>query len=138
MRMTGRKPRMADEAPRVRRRLVEGIRVVALTEHLDTLTAGIELDELLRECVEADRHVVLDVSKVGFVDSSALALLNRTSNDLRDSGRTLVLLAPRPQVREVVQLSGLDDRLALAADWSQAKATLAACDPARADVESGG
>jgi anti-sigma B factor antagonist len=62
----------------------------------------------LRQLIEQDGDVVLDLTAVTFLDSAAVALLW----SLRDgrSDRKLALIAPLGQAREVLELTGLVPR----------------------------
>ncbi len=98
-------------------RLDDGSTLVTLGGELDLFTAGAELEELLEECAEGACHVVLDMSEVTFIDSTGLALLVKTERRLSAARRRLVILRPHANVRQVLELTGLDQRLAIADSW---------------------
>ena len=100
--------------------LVDGTKLVRLGGELDVFTAGAEVRELLEECVESACHVVLDMSRVTFIDSAGIGLLVRTHRLLADVDRRLVLLRPDPNVRRIIELTGLDQILAIAEFWPAA------------------
>jgi len=100
--------------------LVDGTKLVTLGGELDVFTAGAAVRELLEECVESAYHVVLDMSQVTFIDSAGIGLLVRTHRGLADVDRRLVLLRPDPNVRRIIELSGLDQLLAIAEFWPAA------------------
>ena len=97
--------------------LVDGTKLVTLGGELDVFTAGAAVRELLEECVESAYHVVLDMSQVTFIDSAGIGLLVRTHRRLADIDRRLVLLRPDPNVRRIIELTGLDQLLAIADSW---------------------
>ena len=69
-------------------------------------------DELRQRLLEsAGRMVVADLRAVTFVDSSALNVLLKVHKELARKGRELRLLCPRPQVRRVLELAGVDGYL---------------------------
>ncbi|HWC27833.1 MAG TPA: STAS domain-containing protein [Solirubrobacteraceae bacterium] len=94
--------------------LRDGTRLVTLGGELDVFTAGAEVQELLEECAEGACHVVLDMSAVTFIDSSGLALLIKTDRRLSAADRRLVVLRPHPNVRRILELTGLDQLLSVA------------------------
>jgi anti-anti-sigma factor len=100
-------------------RLADGTRVVTFRGELDLSTAGPVLEELLEECVESASHVVLDFSEVDFMDSAGLGLLVKTERGLSAVGRRLVVTRPHANVRRILELTGLDQRLAIADTWSE-------------------
>jgi stage II sporulation protein AA (anti-sigma F factor antagonist) len=59
--------------------------------------------------VAAGGPVVLDFSGVSFIDSSGVNLLVRAYQDLGGRADAVVVRAPSPQVRRVLELSGADD-----------------------------
>ena len=97
--------------------LVDGTKLVTLGGELDVLTAGAALRELLEQCAESGRHVVLDMSQVTFIDSAGIGLLVKTHRRLADIDRRLVMLRPHPSVRRIIELTGLDQVLLVADSW---------------------
>lgn len=85
-----------------------GHAVVTATGELDLYTAPrlqTALAELLRE--RADR-VVVDLSGVEFCDSTGMNVLLAAMKRLKEQGGTLELAAPRPAVKRILQVTGLD------------------------------
>ncbi|HEV2771100.1 MAG TPA: STAS domain-containing protein [Solirubrobacteraceae bacterium] len=96
-------------------RLPGGAERIALSGELDDFTAGLELRELFEQCAARGDDVVLDLSKVDFVDSMGLSALITAHRRLCSVGRTLVLLAPSAAVAQILQLTGLDHHIPVAA-----------------------
>jgi anti-sigma B factor antagonist len=67
---------------------------------LQTVLAG-----LLRENVD---RVVVDLSGVEFCDSTGMNVLLAAMKRLKEQGGTLELAAPRPAVKRILQVTGLD------------------------------
>ena len=64
----------------------------------------------LRECLTAlDGVVVVDLTEVGFLDSSGLNALIGSRNHLTSSGGTLLLRGAQPHVRHVFDVMGMAD-----------------------------
>lgn len=59
------------------------------------------------------RVVVIDLSKLEFIDSTGLGLLVRTHSARQSSGQRLVIVEGSGQVRRLLQLTGLSERLDL-------------------------
>jgi anti-anti-sigma factor len=92
----------------------EGERVlVRLSGHLD-LTSTDAFDAGLRRAVRwSDFGVVLDLSGVTFIDSAGLHALIGAWTLCLTSRRELVVLSASEQVKQMIELSGLEDLLPL-------------------------
>lgn len=85
--------------------------VLTLSGELDPHTAPVlaaELDDVL---AAGSTTVVLEMSELGFVDSSGLRVILATDGDLRDRGGALVLRSPSGTVRRLLEITGLLDHL---------------------------
>jgi anti-anti-sigma factor len=56
------------------------------------------------EVVKKPRLLVVDLSGLSFIDSSALSVIMRTHRALRGDGGTLALVSPSPAVARTLQL----------------------------------
>jgi anti-anti-sigma factor len=65
-------------------------------------------------------RLILDLSKLEFMDSSGVAVLVNTERRARLLGRTLVLVAPQRAVLRVLQISGIDHCLPIFDDINAA------------------
>jgi len=87
--------------------------IVTLSGDLDMASAP-SLRERLNEALrDTTPRVVIDLSAVTFCDASGLAVLVGAARRTRGIGVTLVLAAPRPQVAQLLRLTGLDRALAV-------------------------
>jgi anti-sigma B factor antagonist len=85
-----------------------GHAVVTATGELDLYTAPrlqAALAGLLRD--QADR-VTVDLSGVEFCDSTGMNVLLSAMKRLKEQGGALELAAPRPAVKRILQVTGLD------------------------------
>lgn len=82
---------------------------IVLNGELDVETVT-QLQEVVGKVKEPT--VEVDLSGVSFVDSTGLKSLLDISNDWRQRGGQMLILRPRPEVAEVMQLVGLDRLLA--------------------------
>ena len=66
------------------------------------------------------RRLILDLSKLEFMDSSGVAVLVNTERRARLLGRTVVLAAPQRPVWRILQICGVDRYLTIFDDISAA------------------
>jgi anti-sigma B factor antagonist len=77
------------------------------------------LDE---ECSKKPRLLVLDVSRLTFIDSSALTVLVQASKKLAQDGGGLALVDPAPTVARLLRLTEIDQVLPVYASVEEAAA----------------
>ena len=97
-----------------------GVTVVMVSGDMDagnSTQLGEELDHLLSE---GTRKVVIDLGKVGFMNSSGLATLVRYYKLARSNCGDISLAALQPKVRQAFQLSRLDRVFDLQPDVTRA------------------
>ena len=54
-----------------------------------------------------DRHLAIDLHDLSFIDSTGLGMLAGALKRARQQGRTVVLVAPQPAVRTVLEITSL-------------------------------
>jgi anti-sigma B factor antagonist len=96
------------------------VRVVEVEGEVDILTAP-KIAAALRDD-DAFDAVVLDLDKVPFMGSAGLGVLVSVSRRLARHDGTVVLAAVHPDVRRVLEISGLLDTFIVAADVHEALA----------------
>lgn len=85
--------------------LGSGVQVVSAEGELDLHTAK-QLDEAL-ESTDHPR-VILDLTEVPFVDSTALGAIVASTKSMRSQGRELIVVAGNPVVARVLSITGLE------------------------------
>ena len=75
-------------------------------------TLGAMLDALVDQ---GHRHLVVDCAAVAFVDASGLGAIARSSTRLAESNRVLTLRAASPQIRRILDITGLSELIQLEA-----------------------
>jgi anti-anti-sigma factor len=92
--------------------LDQGEAVVSVCGELDMSTAP-ELSRSLADVLDQHpRDLTLDLAGVEFIDSTGLTLLVRASMDVKAHEGTFHLRHPRPPVRRVLEIVGLDGLVA--------------------------
>jgi anti-anti-sigma factor len=86
---------------------IESACLVRLAGELDLYNAGVVRETLAGICANGPERVIVDLSEVEFVDSTALGALieARTKLPNRDA---FILAAPRMEPRRALEISGLD------------------------------
>ena len=69
--------------------------------------------------------VVVDLSGVSFLSSIGIRLLIKSARAQASRGGKLVLAAPQPLVRKVLETTGIDKVIPLSADVESARASIA-------------
>jgi anti-sigma B factor antagonist len=85
----------------------DGRIVVKLTGELDLYNAHEIRDALLECCSESPERLVIDLSEVTFIDSTALGVLIEARTRLPNR-RGFLLAAPGLETRRALEISGLD------------------------------
>jgi anti-sigma B factor antagonist len=98
-----------------------GARVIAVSGELD-LSVARQFGDALTRAVEGSGDVLVDLSACEFLDSTGLALLVNTRNDLGEQGRRLAVLAPSAQVARLLEVTGLQEEGFVFADLEEATA----------------
>ena len=90
----------------------DGATVVRLAGELDLYNAHAVREALLECCAEAPVRLVVEMSGVSFIDSTALGVLIEARTKLEDR-RSFLLAAPGPETRRALEISGLDRHFAV-------------------------
>ena len=69
--------------------------------------------------------VVLDLTRVTFMDSVGLGVVLQAANRFHRQGKRLLIVAPPGPVRRMFDFAGVADRLSLVANRDEAQAALA-------------
>jgi anti-sigma B factor antagonist len=105
-----------------------GVRVVVVRGELDLGTAP-ELEGPLEQAIAAGEPLLIDLSECEFIDSTGIAMIVRAWQQLGDGGSEPgrgVICSGNEQVRRVLEITGLEDSIAIYADRDEALAALGA------------
>lgn len=94
----------------------DGVQLVAVSGELDLASVDELRTALGTAAATRSPAVVVDVSDVSFIDSTALAALLRSNDELSSNGVRMVMACPPGAVRRLLTMTSLDDRLSLAPD----------------------
>jgi len=86
--------------------------VVSLAGELDLYNAHEVREALLECCAEGPERLVVDLSDVKFIDSTALGVLTEARTRLANR-RGFLLAAPGLETRRALEISGLDRHFAV-------------------------
>ena len=89
-----------------------GAVVVALAGELDLYNANEVRETLFAECERGPDRVVIDLSRVVFIDSTVLGVLIEARTKLPNR-RAFLLAAPAVETKRALEISGLDRHFAL-------------------------
>ena len=93
--------------------------VVRLGGELDLYNAPQVRKALMDACADSPQRLVVDLSEVEFVDSTALGVLIEARRQL-DNRRAFLLAAPGLETRRALEISGLDRHFAVHTSVSEA------------------
>lgn len=85
-----------------------GHALVAIAGEIDLYTAPRLQSEFTRLLQDGPNRVVIDMSAVEFCDSTGMNVLLSALKRIKEQGGALDVAAPRPAVRKILQVTGLD------------------------------
>jgi len=85
----------------------DGATVVSLAGELDLYNANTVRDALLECCAESPERLIVDLSAVKFIDSTALGVLIEARTRMPNR-KGFLLAAPGLETRRALEISGLD------------------------------
>jgi anti-sigma B factor antagonist len=90
----------------------DNARVVRLAGELDLYNAAVVRKTLVEACTDGPAKVVVDLSEVEFIDSTALGVLIEARTRLPNR-KGFLLAGPRLETRRALEISGLDRHFAV-------------------------
>jgi anti-sigma B factor antagonist len=116
----------SDETAGIRENPVAGIErqdgyvVVSLAGELDLYNANAVREALLECCAESPERLIVDLSGVKFIDSTALGVLIEARTRLANK-KGFLLAAPGLETRRALEISGLDRHFSVHESVEQAR-----------------
>jgi anti-sigma B factor antagonist len=105
----------------VERRSQDGIELVLVEGEVDIATAARLISVLNSSVAEAIRSVVVDLSRVGFMDSTGLALLINANRRLSLRRKGFAVVCPPGPLRRVFEIMDMVDTLHVCSDRATAE-----------------
>lgn len=99
----------------------DGSVVVSLAGELDLYNAAAVREALLECCSEAPERLIVDLTGVKFIDSTALGVLIEARTRMSNR-RAFLLAAPGLETRRALEISGLDRHFAVHDSLDSARA----------------
>ena len=105
----------------------DGIDTFAITGELDQATAG-DLREPMQKAIEdGTSALVIDMTKCGFIDSTGLGVIVEIWKQLQERNGNearFAICCPEPEVRRLLEVTGLDQAIAIRDTREEALAVL--------------
>ena len=90
-----------------------GEKVVTVRGEVDAYSAP-QLRACLQELAESgQRHIVVDVKDMVFIDSNGIGVLVASAKRLRPEGRSLAIRQPSAQTTKLLEITGLRELVAV-------------------------
>ena len=106
----------------IRKAEQDGVTIVSMGGRLDAAGSP-EVEAFCRGLMDAGEvRQLLDMTEVEYISSAGLRSLLVVAKQIKAAGGVLVLCSLAPMVREVMEISGFDKILVLAADRDAARA----------------
>jgi anti-sigma B factor antagonist len=105
----------------VERRSQDGIELVLVEGEVDIATASRLISVLNSSVAEALKSVVVDLSRVGFMDSTGLALLINANRRLSLRRKGFAVVCPPGPLRRVFEITDMMDTLHVCPDQETAQ-----------------
>jgi anti-sigma B factor antagonist len=87
---------------------VAGRTVLEIGGEIDVYTAPLLRERLIELAAAGSNQVVVDLSRVEFLDSTALGVLAGAHRRLRASAGSLTLVCPHERILKIFRITGLD------------------------------
>jgi|KBSMisStandDraft_5_1062788.scaffolds.fasta_scaffold3076840_1 anti-sigma B factor antagonist len=88
-------------------RKVGNVLVIDMAGRLTVLDQSLK-DKVLETIKAGDRQIVLNMKELSYIDSSELGQLMSAHAAVKEAGGSLRLLAPSPQVRQLLNITRLE------------------------------
>jgi anti-sigma B factor antagonist len=105
----------------VERRSQDGIEMVLVEGEVDIATASKLISVLNSSVAEAIKSVIVDLSRVGFMDSTGLALLINANRRLSLRRKGFAVICPPGQLRRVFEITDMIETLHVCPDQETAQ-----------------
>ena len=105
----------------VERRSEDGVEHVLVEGEVDIATAARLISVLNSSVAEAIKSVIVDLTHVGFMDSTGLALLINAHRRLSLRRKGFAVVCPPGHLHQVFEITDMIDTLHVCPDWETAQ-----------------
>jgi anti-sigma B factor antagonist len=103
-----------------------GVHVIPVDGYVDFDAAPQLKHVIVQRIDEGGRHLVIDLSGAGFIDSTGIGVLVGALKRLRDVGGAMAVVCPDDDMRHIFEVVGLENVIPLHASRDDAVSALAA------------
>ena len=89
-------------------RMEDGVKVISISGHLETASVG-QFKDLFSKEIEENKQIILDCSKLNYLDSSGLATLVNIYKNLAVRNARMVMCGLSEGILRVIELTKLDE-----------------------------
>ena len=86
----------------------DGVPVIQLEGEVDVYTAPQLKQQIIAALEAGSKQMVVDLSKVDYLDSTALGVMIGGLKRIRENDGDMVLVCPSARIRRVFEITGLD------------------------------
>lgn len=103
---------------RITSKYTDGRLLIQPHGELDHHSARQAMDEII-EAVGSTlpRELLLDMSKLSFMDSSGIAVIIKTNRRIAELGGKMLIVSPQPQPQKVIEAAGIDRLIEIHSKW---------------------
>jgi N-acetylglucosaminyldiphosphoundecaprenol N-acetyl-beta-D-mannosaminyltransferase len=113
--------------------LIDGVAVLSVGDRLTVVNCG-SLQQQADEALAHTSHIVIDLARTAFVDSSGYGTLITVAKRARAAGRELRLAGVQPQVAQVLRVLRMEQFFTIYPDTAAALVAVRNCDPTPGEV----
>ena len=116
------------------RRIEPDILVVALAGRLEMGRESQQIEALMESLARGGpRKAVLDMSRVGYIDSTGIGMIALASGRMKENAGQLVVVAPGGRVRQMLKLTQVDKIVTVCPSLAEAEQVFGAAQAPAAD-----
>jgi anti-sigma B factor antagonist len=105
-----------------RRTAAEGVQALDLEGEVDVYTAPVLRQAILDQVEAGVRHLLIDLTRVEYLDSTGLGILIGGVKRLKEQGGSLRLVGPSARITRIFEITGLNKIFDVYASESEALA----------------
>ena len=97
---------------------MDGRLIIQPDGELDHHSARQTMDEIIGVVDSTlPRELLLDMSRLSFMDSSGIAVIIKTNCAVTETGGKMLIVSPQPQPKKVIEVAGIDRLIEIHSKW---------------------